>query len=417
MTRLQEIKLESLNDGPGLLPFKLGSMKLTTHLHTFIQYVKLDDIETNIHSLETQLLDCRNRMSNITYNLYEIQINYLANKLGNIVKQLHSLEPSRVKRGLMDGLGSMIKSLTGNLDHDDALKYNEAIKVLDLELREYYNIIKPGSYFVNKQIVFIFKFPIFSKETYDFYKLSVVPNKYNHALIPPFPFLATIETSFVYMEAECPKLTNWYLCEKEFDHQIRTKSDCIQELITNQVIQETSEFTTVTLTKAAMEKLDDQHYALSFPQQTKVQLSCNQKDYTSLQGSYLATIPSECRLKSEQFTISNDYNEIKGQPLKLMKIPYHAEKQSNKVPHIHLKSIDLQGLHNIQDQLMMIQTPIQLYSILLSAGVLGVLVATRRYLWKCNKDVKKEQQPSNEILQASGNPENIPATFSLNVLK
>lgn len=554
MTQLQEIRLESLNDGPGLLPFKLGSMKLTTHYHTFIQYVKLDDLETNIHSLQTQLLDFRNRMSNETYNLYEIQINYLANKLGNVLKQLHSLEPSginRMKRGLIDGLGSMIKSLTGNLDHDDALKYNEAIRVLennqiklssefnnhislskewmlkhgnvirqivdnqnrinktlelilqnkaiqsltryanfaqllsliseniedlslellrienslafihassthhsmididvlesmilklksiyseeqvlDLDLREYYNVIKPGSYFVNKQIVFIFKFPIYSKITYDFYRLSVVPNKHDQALIPPFPFLATIEMSFVYMEAECPKLKNWYLCEIGIHHQLHTKSDCIHELITNQALQESCEFTTVTLTREAMEKLDDQHYVLSFPRQTKAQLICNQKDYTLLQGSYLATIPVGCRFKSEQFTIVNDYNEIKGQPLKFMKIPYNSEKQATKAIHVNLKTIDLQGLHNIQDQLM-IQTPIQIdevrentlyhttipfYSILLSAGVLGIIVATRRYLWKRN-DVKRKQQPSPEILQTSSNPDNIPATFSLNVLK
>lgn len=38
-------------------------------------------------------------------------------------------------------------------------------QILNLELREYYDIIKPASYFVDKQIVFIFKFPFFSKAT------------------------------------------------------------------------------------------------------------------------------------------------------------------------------------------------------------------------------------------------------------
>lgn len=169
-------------------------------------------------------------------------------------------------------------------------------QILDLELREYYDIIKPGSYYVDKKIVFVFKFPIFSKNSYDFYKLSVVPNKHAQALIPTFPFLATNEMSYVYIEAECPKLKNWYLCEKGVAYQIRTKADCIQELITNQVLQESCHFTTVTLMTEAMEKLDDQHYVLSFPHETKAQLICNQKDYTMLQGSYLATIPVGCLL-------------------------------------------------------------------------------------------------------------------------
>lgn len=552
--RPQEIKLESLDDGPGLLPYKLGLMKLTTHHHTFIQYVQLSNIENNVQSLRTQLVTCQNRLTNDTYALYEIQIKYLTNKLDSVLRQLKSLEPSRAKRGLVDGLGSIIKSLTGNLDHEDALKYNEAIKllennqykitaelnnhislskewiskhtnvltqmlenqrkinitletilqsnalredslikyaqfaqllevlgdniedltqelfrienslafahassmhhsmvdieilesmvkklrityaqeqILDLELREYYEIIKPGSYYVDNQIVFIFNFPIFSKSTYDFYKLSVVPNKHLQALIPSFPFLATNEMSYVYIEAECPKLKHWYLCEAGITHQIRTKADCVQELITNQVLQESCKFTTVTLMREAMEKLDDQHYVLSFPQQTKTQLICKQKDYTSLQGSYLATIPKGCRLISEEFTVANDYDEIKGQPLKLMKIPYDVEKHSATAARVHLNSIDLQGLHGIQEKLM-IQSPVQLdslqtdafyhttipfYGILMVAGILFSIMISRRYLRKRDKTTTKVQQPPTAILGSNENPDNLPATFSLNVLK
>lgn len=554
MTRPQEIRLESLDEGPGLLPFKLGQMKITTHHHTFIQYIQLSNIENNVHSLQTQLRNCQNQMTNDTYALYEIQLEYLANKLGNVLKQLRSSEPNRAKRGLVDGLGSIIKSLTGNLDHEDALKYNQAIKilernqnklatefndhismskewmskynciitqivqnqnkinitletilqsnalsenslikyahfaqlleiisdnvedlfqelirienslafirassthhsmidieilesmvrklktiyaeeqVLDLELRDYYDIIKPGSYYVDKQIVFVFKFPIFSKNSYDIYRLSVVPNKHAQALIPPFPFLATDEMSYVYIEAECPKSKDWYLCEKDLTHQIRTKADCVQELITNQVLQDSCKFTTVTLMREAMEKLDDQHYVLSFPQETKIQLTCNRKDYTSLQGSYLATIPTGCYLKSEEFTIANVYDEINGQPLKLMKIPYDAEKQATTANHVNLNSIDLQGLHSIQDQLM-IQKPVQLenvltdglyhttipfYGVLSIASILVIIVMTRRYLRKRTNTMEKKQQPPAATLEENESPGGLPATFSLNVLK
>lgn len=36
----------------------------------------------------------------------------------------------RLKRGLINGLGSLVKSLSGNLDNDDAIKYDTAISEL-----------------------------------------------------------------------------------------------------------------------------------------------------------------------------------------------------------------------------------------------------------------------------------------------
>ena len=33
----------------------------------------------------------------------------------------------RKRRGLIDGLGTVVKSITGNLDHEDAAKYEEEI--------------------------------------------------------------------------------------------------------------------------------------------------------------------------------------------------------------------------------------------------------------------------------------------------
>lgn len=495
-------------------------------------------------------------MTNDTYSLYEIQLNYVTDKLGKIMTQLKSLEPNRAKRGLVDGLGSIIKSISGNLDQTDALKYNEAIlnlqsnqnkivsefnnhvsmnkewitkhtnvlsqlvenqvkinstmnlilqsdahkeesllkyvkfaqllevvsdnvedlmqelirienslafirassthhsmididtlglminrlklvygreQIIDLELREYYDLIKPGSYYSDKQIILVFKFPIISSDMLDFYRLAIVPNNHSQALIPSFPFLATNEMTFVYMEAECPKFNKWFLCDQETAHQTRTKSDCIQELITNQVLEDSCQFTTVTLSREAMERLDDQHYVLSFPHQTKVQLICGNKTHTSLHGSYLAMIPVGCRLKSEELTITNEDNEVKGQPLKLTKIPYDAEKQAAAATHVKLNSIDLQGLHSIQDQIM-VQTPVQVkssdfnsalyhttipfYGLLLGAGALSIIILLPRYLrtFKLEKEKMNQQTPA-VIIANPEEPGKIPATFSLNVLQ
>ncbi|KAL0832399.1 hypothetical protein ABMA28_001824 [Loxostege sticticalis] len=563
-TTAQEIRLESLDDGPGLLPFKLGPTRLITHYHTFLQCIQLNDIENKILQLQTQVQTYETRLPNDTYSLYELQINYLNTKLNSALEQLHSLEPSRTKRGLIDGLGSVIKSISGNLDHSDAIKYNNAIQtlynnenkisfelnnhisyskewmtkhfgvisklvenqhiinstlaflmdknsqhaesltkfakfaqllaiisenvndlldelitlentlafirassthhtmlkveilsnmlvklrkiygrdsILDLELREFYDLIKPAYYFIDREIVLVFKFPIVTKVSYDLYQLSIAPNKYHQALIPSYPFIATNENAFVYIEAECPKLSYGYLCEEDVNHQIRTVPDCIQHLISRQSLEKTCKLTNVTLHKEAMEKLDDQHYVISLPHLTKIHLTCGREDYTQLQGSYLVTLPVNCHLRSPEFTIVNDNDEIKGNPLKIMKIP-NIEMQAIDSSHINLHSIDLQSLHSIQDKIAL-QTPVQIdapttetlyhttipfYGVLLSATVLILVVMLRRYeILTCRRandaDTKKPENheyesPHKSETEREGNPgRHVPATFSLKVLK
>ncbi|CAB3250091.1 unnamed protein product [Arctia plantaginis] len=343
----QEIRLDNLDNGPGLLPFKLGPARVTTHHYTFLQYIDLDRIEHEINELRGQLLSFEHRLFNTTYTVYEPQIRYLMNKTNHISEHLQTLEPSRIKRGLMDGLGSLVKSITGNLDYQDAIRYNKALEVLennqnkinselsnraslnkdwmkeqssvlerlvqnqieinntlqswserdsyrensfhrygrftqtltiitdandvlnglinienmlaftrtttthhsmislkvlrlmlsklrlvygpeqvvDLELRDYYTLIRSGSYFVNKQIVIIFKFPIVSKSTYDLYRLSLAPNRFHQVIIPPSPFLAINRKEFVYIEAECPKYHHLSLCDETSHRRILHSTD------------------------------------------------------------------------------------------------------------------------------------------------------------------------------------------------
>lgn len=532
---------------------------MTTHHHTFLQYVNLRDIENQITTLQYQISEYKSRLSNDTYTLFEFQISYLTNKIGKVSNQLKSLEPGRVKRGLIDGLGSVVKSITGNLDYTDALNYENAIKnlqinnnklvnefnnhislskewmakhnnvllqlvenqskinstlelllnntlttgslityakfgqlisiisenvedlrlelvrienmlafihasstvhsmidietlrsmvnrleqiyskdeILSLELREYYDIIRPGSYFNEKQIVIVFRFPIISKIIYDLYKLSIVPNKNRQALIPTYPFIATNGNSFVYIEAECSKFNNWYLCEKEITHQIRTKTDCIQELIMNQALKSSCQFNTVFLEKEAMEKLDDQHYVISFPNPTQVQSVCGREDFNTLQGSYLATIPINCYLRTKELTIINDNDVIQGQPLKLMNIPYNdVDTPHAALTQVHLSSIDLRGLHSIQNHVMTSQ-PIQLnqlqsdviyhttipfYIALLGAGALIIAILGYRNKWFCKRcetsNTKGHTYEEPEIREEDRAPRGkVPETFSLKVLK
>lgn len=535
------------------MPFKLGPTRLITHYHTFLQYVQLDDIEDKVNFIKGQLTDYRTRLENDTYSLYVLQINYLSNKLDKVLHNLRSLEPSRAKRGLINGLGSVIKSISGNLDYLDAVRYNNAIKdletnqdkviselnnhisiskdwmsehnsvisqivlnqnkinttlellldknynrdnslikyaqfaqmltiitentddllreitrienslafvrassthhstldinilrkmieklrliygkeqVLNLELRNYYNIIKPGSYYVGKQIVIVFKVPIVSVDNYILYKLSIAPNKHHQVLIPPYPLIATDGIAFVYIEAECPKIEKQFLCVENANHQIRTQSDCIQELIMKQSIGESCNLTNVDLIKEAMEQLDDRSYVVTFPHPTRVQLSCGREDFNQLQGSYLATLPVNCLLRSPEFTIINENDEIEGQPLKIVTFLNQTNMKTAASPRFTLNSIDLKKLHNMQDRIML-QSPIQaevtspetlyhttipFYVVLLSAGALAIAALIRRFnLWSCKKVKNQAEGHPNHMYEDPEKKRSIPATFTLKV--
>lgn len=556
MLEAQEIILESLDDGPGLLPFKLGQTSLTTHYHTFLQYVELDNIEDQINNLQTQLSDFKTRLGNDTYALYELQIEYLNVKVRKILSHLQSLEPNRSKRGLVDGLGSVIKSITGNLDYSDAVKFNDAIKVLEnnqfksinefnnhisiskdwmahhskiiteivlnqekinstlnllldseayrdtslikyakfaqllviisenaddimtelsrlenilsfvrassthhsilgidvlskmlskleliypkghlikLDLREYYDVIKPGYYFSGRRIVITLKFPIISPINYDLYRLAILPNKNNQSIVPPYPLIASNRHAFMYIETECPKYGNRFLCEESLSHQLQSQADCIQILITNQSLDATCEMTTIKLTKAAVDRLDERHYAISFPHPTKIHTICEHESYNTVQGSFLVTIPIACLLSTDEITISNNYDRIAGQPLKIMKIIMNTET-SNISPssHIKLNSINLRDLHQYQDKLMLqptlhldhttpevvYHTTIPMYTIIFSAFALGAALLIRRWYIHHKRTEKPEIEETHyEDAEKPAPPPRVPATFSLKVLK
>lgn len=122
--------IDSLQDGPGVLPFKLGPTKVISHYHSFLNYISLDEVHSQIQLVKSQLSESRPMLNNKTLSLYEPHIDFLNAKLERISDQLETFEPNRKKRALIDGLGSVIKSISGNLDYTDAIKYNDAIKIL-----------------------------------------------------------------------------------------------------------------------------------------------------------------------------------------------------------------------------------------------------------------------------------------------
>lgn len=229
-------------------------------------------------------------------------------------------------------------------------------EILGVELRYFYDIIKLGYFYIDSQIVLVYKVPIASPSTYDLYKLSLIPNKNNQILIPNLPYIAISGHDSMYIETECPKVETWYLCERKSNYKLRDDPDCIQQLILKQEVQPTCKLTSVILTNEALEQLDGKHYTVSFPKQTKVKTSCGQEQFRILQGSYLISIPLGCYLKTPTFTINNADDRIKGHPLKIMELPAYREKVRAVDSSVILNSIDLENLHSINEKVSL-QTP------------------------------------------------------------
>lgn len=554
----QEITLDSLEDGPGILPFKLGPSKIVSHYHAFLQFIDIDDIQSKIILVKSQIDEVRPQLNNKTMSLYEPHIDYLSNKLEKVSDQLKTFETNRVKRGLIDGLGSVIKSISGNLDYKDALHYDRVIKtlqdneeklvneynshisltkewmsehslilknitdnqskiqqvlnlimdseanretelikyahlaqlllilgdnvedlseelikienfvafahisnahhsmlslnalksmidkiriiygkdeVIDLAIREYYDVIKLGSYYSANRIVIVYKVPIASPYTYNLYKLSIVPNKNHSVLIPPSPFIAIHRNDFVYIEAECPKSNAWYLCEMKINFRPRDQADCIHTLITTQRLDETCQPTSVVLDKEALEQLDDKHYVIAFPKLTKIQTSCGKTAYTTLQGSYLATIPTGCYLQTQEFTIFNSNDRTKGTAIKITNLPQDESKPASLKPTVKLNSINLENLHasNIKismqhpleikesEDYSIYHTTVPLYLVIFSAVALGIYVILRRYFIKHPDAITHSQDASQEIYteikdKRRDAPADVTATFSKKIL-
>lgn len=526
--------IDSLQDGPGLLPFKLGPAKVISHFHSFLQNIDLADVHTQVKSFQVKLLDLKNQIDNNTLSFYDPHISFLNLKIQKISNKLESFEPTRNKRGLIDGLGSIIKGISGNLDYTDALKYNQAIKILqdnerkielefnhhvslskewmsrhsdlldsvvenqkriieaidrivnkkdtdvgkysrlvqyllmlsdsieslyeeinqleinlafirasstphsiisldslkkmldrlrtlyakeeilDIELREYYDRIKLGYFYVDNKIVVVFKIPLVLPITYDFYKLSIIPNKNHAALIPVHPYVAIHSTDSLYIETECPKTNSWYLCENKHNHISPHHPDCVNQLITKQELHPTCYLTPVILNREALEQLDDRHYTISFPVPTKVKISCGQEQYKILNGSFLAVIPYNCYLSAPGFTITNSHDHVKGRALKINELPLLKNNPNDEITPVKLNSINLENLHDVNTKialqspmklepmsdLTIYHTTIPIYTIVVVAAVVGAIILSRGI-------VKKKKVQANNPNASATSPEEV----------
>lgn len=76
--------------------------------------------------------------SEARYKTFHDQLEHKLSVIHNKIIFLSPRTRSRVRRGLINGLGSVVKSLTGNLDNDDAVKFEHEIANLNNQMHSFH---------------------------------------------------------------------------------------------------------------------------------------------------------------------------------------------------------------------------------------------------------------------------------------
>lgn len=125
--------LQRIEHNPGVLPLKEGQALIINDKWTLVKILDLGllrkDLELNINKyalLNNHVSTIfKNKPLRQELNDIKIQTDYVKNLT---LEKLSELLPSkRVKRGLLNPLGSIIKLVSGNLDNEDALRYDALI--------------------------------------------------------------------------------------------------------------------------------------------------------------------------------------------------------------------------------------------------------------------------------------------------
>jgi len=132
-------EIKDLGRSGGIIPINLGTAKLETTEHVLTHYYELDDLYNEVENLNSNYSVLANKIHN-SRRLHE-KLNDLC-RFYEHVQDLVSLKISNIKhhgiirhkRGLINGLGTVIKAITGNLDNDDKERYDKIIE--DLNRRE-----------------------------------------------------------------------------------------------------------------------------------------------------------------------------------------------------------------------------------------------------------------------------------------
>lgn len=473
-----------MDSNPGILPFKLGNAKIRSTSHTFIHYFELKPIEDELILITKQLNDIqtvniKDKRYSTRIKTMQALISHQLNLAKEMFSSLHQFPSNRKRRGVFNGLGTVFKSITGNLDSEDGKRFDEAISMLksnqnniastlnkqislttriienynktlnlikqnenrlaakindimktatisiddflqarnaleeissviniisqtlsnlvnavtfarlkllhnsilthkDIEYmiekilehysanelffgseisntHRYYELLDVEAYYSNYKVVFIIHFPLMHPETYSFYHLYPIPNKHQEILIPSKPYLAMNSRNYYFNEDECTKVHTMFHCKDVKPFEQQNNDDCIHEILQLKTNHSTScEFVPITIKSEIIEEITASHYIGIFPVDTKLHLKCESTDFTTVKGTFLIELPTNCSFQTVQNSYSNNEDFIAAQPLLLpaLKIPGTSTNNSNQIV---LDDIPLDKIHKIYKEQQNIQ--------------------------------------------------------------
>lgn len=127
----QALQVTKVEHNPGLLPVKLGMAYVQNDKWIIAKTIDLSGIDTDLQFNIQKYKEFNNiLLTDKTNHINEFSglrthVEYLRDEA---IEKLHQLIPQkRVKSGILNPLGSLIKVITGNLDNDDALHYDKLI--------------------------------------------------------------------------------------------------------------------------------------------------------------------------------------------------------------------------------------------------------------------------------------------------
>lgn len=137
-----------LTNNPGILPIKIQDSYIIKEYYTYTHHLNLSKLEEEITAIEiiTKSIPAEERIT-----IYDSNINII---LQNVKDKLSHLivDNKRIKRGLINGLGTAISWITGNMDANDKEKYDEWISQIERkEITEEHDINKQIT--LSKQLV------------------------------------------------------------------------------------------------------------------------------------------------------------------------------------------------------------------------------------------------------------------------
>lgn len=120
----QHLEITDLNNHPGLFAMRVGKVFIKEGYHTLIHEFKLFAFRTVLKQYEVIVQELEQNPQ------FEEVTKILKQKLKQASTTFQNLSPKQKQKRSIDFLGSIVKSITGNLDSKDFVTLNNQIDIL-----------------------------------------------------------------------------------------------------------------------------------------------------------------------------------------------------------------------------------------------------------------------------------------------